>query len=280
MRKKKTTRPKQRRRFDRRQTRKFMVAGSVCLIAILAFATAAGPWRSSFSKTRVGALFFSPPPPPPIPAPNSPSKEYIYAGGKLVATEEPNPLVAPASLVAATISSSRIDLTWPAAPNAHHYQVERAPNLGGTYSVVNSNVATTSYSDTTVTSINAYLYRVRSADAIGNLSAPSSIDVATAITYTDDPLTQGTTPIKAQHVTELRQAVNAVRATANLTAATWTDSSLTGVAIKAVHIQELRTNLDQALTALGLATSAYTDPSLTGVLIKKVHLDELRQRVK
>ena len=280
MRKKKTTRPKQRRRFDRRQTRKFMVAGSVCLIAILAFATAAGPWRSSFSKTRVGALFFSPPPPPPIPAPNSPSKEYIYAGGKLVATEEPNPLVAPASLVAATISSSRIDLTWPAAPNAHHYQVERAPNLGGTYSVVNSNVATTSYSDTTVTSINAYLYRVRSADAIGNLSAPSSIDVATAITYTDDPLTQGTTPIKAQHVTELRQAVNAVRAAANLTAVTWTDSSLTGVAIKAVHIQELRTNLDQALTALGLATSAYTDPSLTGVLIKKVHLDELRQRVK
>jgi hypothetical protein len=198
----------------------------------------------------------------------------------LVATEEPNPLVAPASLVADTFSSSRIDLTWAAAPNAHHYQVERGPNLGGTFTVVNSNVTTTAYSDTTVTSVNAYLYRVRSADAVGNLSPPSGIDVATAITFTDDPLSQNTTAIKAPHVTELRQAVNAVRATANLAPATWTDSSLTNVTIKAVHIQELRTNLDQALTALGLATSAYTDSSLAGIAIKKVHVDEVRQRVK
>lgn len=280
MRKKKTTRPKQRRRFNRRQTRKFTVVGSICLIAVLGLATAAGPWRSSFSKTRVGALFFSPPPPAPIPSPNSPSKEYIYAGGRLVATEEPNPLLAPANLVADTFSSARIDLTWTAAPGAHHYQVERAPNLGGTYSVVNSNVTTTSYSDTTVTSVNAYLYRVRSADANGNLSAPGSIDVATAITFTDNPLIAGTTTIKAQHVTELRQAVNAVRAAANLSAATWTDASLTNVAIKAVHIQELRTNLDLALSTLGYTPAPYTDTSLAGILIKKVHVDELRQRVK
>jgi hypothetical protein len=277
---KKTLRSPQHRRSNRRKSPRYVALGSACLIAVLAFVTVAGPWRASFRETRVGSLFFSPPPPVPIPSPNSPSKEYIYAGGKLIATEEPNPLVAPASLVADTFSSSRIDLTWSAAPNAHHYQVERAPNLGGTFSVVNANVATTTYSDTTVTSVNAYLYRVRSADAVGNLSPPSSIDVATAISFTDNPITQGTTLIKAQHVTELRQAVNAVRATANLTAATWTDTSLTNVTIKAVHIQELRTNLDQALTALGLATSAYTDPSLTGVLIKKVHVDEIRQRVK
>jgi hypothetical protein len=276
---KKTTRSEQRSRFNRQKTRKYVVIGSACLIAVFAFATVAGPWRASFSKTRVGSLFFSPPP-PPIPPAGSPSKEYVYAGGKLIATEEPNPLVAPASLIADTFSSSRIDLTWAAAPNAHHYQVERALNLGGTFTVVNSNVTTTTCSDTTVTSVNAYLYRVRSADAIGNLSPPSGIDVATAITYTDDPLSQNTTTIKAQHVTELRQAVNAVRATANLAAATWTDSSLTNVTIKAVHIQELRTNLDQALTALGLATSSYTDPSLAGVLIKKLHVDEIRQRVK
>jgi hypothetical protein len=278
MRKKKTTRPKQRRRFDRRQTRKFTVVGSICLIAILGLATAAGPWRSSFSKTRVGALFFSPP--PPIPAPNSPSKEYIYAGGRLVATEEPNPLLAPANLVADTFSSARIDLTWTAAPGAHHYQIERAPNLGGTYSVVNSNVTTTNYSDTTVTSVNAYLYRVRSADANGNLSGPGSIDVATAITFTDNPVVTGVTQIKAQHVTELRQAVNAVRAAANLSAATWTDASLTNVAIKAVHIQELRTNLDLALSTLGYTPAPYTDTSLAGIPIKKIHVDELRQRVK
>jgi hypothetical protein len=200
----------------------------------------------------------------------------------LIATEEPNPMVAPTNLIANTFSSAQIDVTWTAAPGAHHYQVERAPNLGGTFTVVNSNVVGTSYSDTTVTSINAYLYRVRTADAVGNLSPPSGIDVATAITFTDNPLTVGTTLVKAVHVTELRQAVNAVRAAANLTAATWTDPTLTAgtTAIKEVHVTELRTNLDAAWTALGIATSAYTDPSLTGIAIKKVHIDEVRQRVK
>jgi hypothetical protein len=266
------------RRFGGQKNRRYVLVGSMSLIAILALASVAGPWRP-LSRTRVGSLFFSPP--PPVPPPNSPSKEYIYAGGRLVATEEPNPMAAPTNLIADTFSATQIDLTWTAAPNAHHYQVERASNLGGTFTVLNSNVTTTSFTDTTVTSINAYLYRVRSADAGGNLSAPGSIDVATAITFTDDPLSIGVTPIKAQHVTELRQAVNAIRATANLSAATWTDTMLnSSVSVKAVHITELRTNLDQALTALGLPVSGYTDASLSGVLIKKVHLDELRQRVQ
>src|SRR5215207_3867338 len=207
MSKKNTKRPPQRRR--RVLGRRYVLVGSVALIAVLGLATAAGPWRTSLSRTRVGSLFFSPPPPPP---PGSPSKEYIYAGGRLIATEEPNPMVAPTNLIADTFSSARIDLTWTAAPGAHHYQVERAPNLGGTFTVVNSNVAGTTYQDTTVTSVNAYLYRVRTADAVGNLSLPSGIDVATAITFTDNPLTVGTTPVKVVHLTELRQAVNAVRA--------------------------------------------------------------------
>jgi hypothetical protein len=215
-----------------------------------------------------------------LPSPGSPSKEYIYAGGRLIATEEPNPLVAPTSVVADTFSGTQVDISWSAAPNAHHYQVERANNLGGSFTIVNSNVSTTSYSDSTVSAVNAYLYRVRSADAGGNLSAPSGIDVATAISFTDNPLTVGTTLIKAQHVTELRQAVNAVRATANLSVVTWTDTTLTNVTVKAVHVQELRTNLDEGLTALGLPVNSYTDSSLSGVAIKKVHIDEIRQRVK
>jgi len=83
-------------------------------------------------------------------------------------------------------------------------------------------------------------------------------------------------------VTELRQAVNAVRAAANLGAVTWTDPTLTAgtTTVQAVHVTELRSNLDAALTALGISTSAYTDPSLTNVAIKKVHVDEVRQRVK
>lgn len=279
MSKNKTARSRGRWPFSRGKNRKWTVIGSVCLIVVLGAVTIAGPWGTAPGIRRVRALFISPPP-PPIPPPNSPSKEYIYAGGRLIATEEPNPLVAPTGLVADTFSGTQVNVTWVAAPNAHHYQVERAPNLGGTFTVLNSNVATTTYTDSTVTAVNAYLYRVRSADASGNLSAPGNLDVATAITFTDVPVTAGTTLIKAQHVTELRQAVNAVRATANLSAATWTDATLTNVIVKAVHVQELRTNLDAALTALGLTTSSYTDSSLTGVAIKSVHIDEIRQRVK
>lgn len=263
------------RRIAPAKKRKYLLVGSACFAVILGLATVAGPWWASMSKTSVRSVFFSPPP-----LPGSPSKEYVYAGGRLIATEEPNPLAAPTNLVADTFSNSRIDLTWTAAPNAHHYQVERANNLGGAFTVLDSNVTTTTFTDNSVTSVNAYLYRVRSADAVGNLSPPGSIDVATAITFTDTPLTVGSTLIKAQHVTELRQAVNAVRAAASLSAATWTDTTLTNVTIKAVHVQELRTNLDQALSALGLPVNGYTDPSLSGAVVKKAHIDELRQRVE
>lgn len=278
MSKKNTKRAENRRSRTRR--RQYVLVGSVLLIAVLGVATVAGPWRTSLSRTRIGSLFFSPP--PPIPPANNPSKEYIYAGGRLIATEEPNPMVAPTNVVADTFSGGRIDLTWTAAPGAHHYQVERATNLGGTFAVLDSNVTTASYQDNTVTSVNAYLYRVRTADASGNLSTPSGIDVATAITFTDNPLTVNSTPVKAVHMTELRQAVNAVRAAANLSATTWTDPTLTGgtTTLKAVHVQELRTSLDAALTTLGITPSAYTDSSLAGTAIKKVHLEEVRQRVE
>src|SRR6266404_7711449 len=51
----------------------------------------------------------------------SPSKEYIYAGGRLVATEEPTTttsLSAPTNLRATTSSSTSIHITWSSAVNA------------------------------------------------------------------------------------------------------------------------------------------------------------------
>ncbi|HEV8428727.1 MAG TPA: hypothetical protein VGQ41_12575, partial [Pyrinomonadaceae bacterium] len=163
---KKTARSRGRWSLGRVKNRKWTLIGSVCLIVALGAVTVAGPWGTAPGIRRVRALFYSPP--PPLPSPGSPSKEYIYAGGRLIATEEPNPLVAPTSVVADTFSGTQVDISWSAAPNAHHYQVERANNLGGSFTIVNSNVSTTSYSDSTVSAVNAYLYRVRSADAGGN----------------------------------------------------------------------------------------------------------------
>jgi hypothetical protein len=258
--------------------RRLLVIGTSFLMVLLVI-TAAGPWAGS---QRVGSLFFSPP--PPLPSESNPSKEYIYGGGRLIATEEPFPLAAPANLVAGTVSSVQVSITWSASPNAHHYQVERASNFGGTFTVLNPNVAGTSFTDNSVSAVNAYLYRVKAADAGGTLSAPSNIDLATAITFEDDPFPQSPTLtlVKAQHVLQLRQAVNAARATANLSAATWEQTQLlpSATTIMANDIQELRNKLDEALSVLGLPTGGYTDSSLSGEVIKKDHIKDLRDRLK
>jgi hypothetical protein len=109
----------------------------------------------------------------------------------------------------------------------------------------------------------------------------TSLDNAASISFTDDPLIAGVTNIKAQHINELRAAVNAVRAKAGLAQASWTDPSLQGVAVKAVHIMELRQNLNQALQAMGFTPPVYTDSTLSpGVIVKKVHIEELRQALR
>jgi len=100
--------------------------------------------------------------------------------------------------------------------------------------------------------------------------------------FTDDTIMVGQTTAKAQHILELRQAVDAMRAVAGLSGASWSDPALApGDPIRAVHIIELRTFLDDAATRLGFSTSPYTEPGLTtGFIIKRIHIQELRQRIR
>ena len=137
-----------------------------------------------------------------------------------------------------------------------------------------------SFSDAGLSPNTTYLYLVRATDG-SNVSPSSNTDLATTILFTDDPVAPASTIIKAVHVTELRTAVNAVRAAAGLPDATFTDAVSAGVFMKAIHITELRSNLDAARTALGLTAAPYTDPALAaGVIIKAVHIRDLRSRVK
>jgi hypothetical protein len=101
--------------------------------------------------------------------------------------------------------------------------------------------------------------------------------------FTDDTLVVGVTTAKAQHIIELRQAVDAMRAVAGLGPAPWTDATLTpfSFVIKAIHILELRSYLDDAAGRLGYPTTPYTDPSLSaGFTAKRIHIEELRQRIR
>lgn len=114
------------------------------------------------------------------------------------------------------------------------------------------------------------------------LSKPNAFAYLPTV-FTDNLLVANVTTVQAQHIIELRQAVDALRAVAGLSGAPWTEPSLVpGVTpIRAVHIQELRTFLDDVMTRLGYATQPYTDPGLTtGYSIKRVHIEELRQRVR
>ena len=100
--------------------------------------------------------------------------------------------------------------------------------------------------------------------------------------FTDDSIIVGQTTVKAQHIIELRQAVDAMRAVVGLGGAPWTDPALAaGGTIRAIHILDLRTYLDDAASRLGYSTSPYTDPALTtGYSIKRMHIEELRQRIR
>ena len=102
-------------------------------------------------------------------------------------------------------------------------------------------------------------------------------------TFTDNTLVAGVTTAKAQHILELRQVADALRAVAGLGPASWTDPTLppASVFIKAVHITELRSNLESAVMLLGYSGASYTDPALnSGVVIKRIHIEELRQRIR
>ena len=181
----------------------------------------------------------------------------------------------PTGVSATAQTTTSILVTWSASAGATSYQVHRrAP--GGAFQEI-ATPATTSLADTVAAGA-AYAYFVRAVNGSGP-SADSAIDVATTITFTDHPLTSGVR-VKADHLSQLRTAVNYVRTLANLGAAGFTDNAAAGVIVKAVHITEIRTALDAALTQLGVTLSSYADGSLNGVTIKTVHVQEIRSRVE
>jgi hypothetical protein len=220
------------------------------------------------------------------------SKEYVYAGGRLVATEEPaaapTPTPAgspPTNLVAAATSASSVSLSW-TAPGAGvlGYVVERRAASGA--QEIPTGSSSTSFNDTTPSGDYAYLYRVKAVYA-GGASLYSNQDLATTVMFTDNSL-RGVT-IKAVHLTELRRAVNAVRRLVpNLGDAPWTypdPVSSPAPQRRAVYLEDvtdLRARLDEALGPLGLPAGGYPSiPTLArGAVVNADHFEQIRQRVR
>jgi YD repeat-containing protein len=189
-------------------------------------------------------------------------------------------LPAPSSL-AATAAGTSATISWGAVSGANHYELERRSNGGGFAKV--QDVYGTSWTNSGLVYGTAYVYRARAVDSGGGVGAYSNNDVATAMSFT--PITAYSTGVAGAHLTELLNAVNAVRAANGWAAVSWsqilspsTAAPATGAYIWAEHITALRTTLDQALTALGIATQSYTDP--TPSFIRAVHINDIRNRLQ
>src|SRR6266571_1309647 len=153
---------------------------------------------------------------------NSPSKEYVYAGGRLVATEEPTgsstgSATAPTNLNVTANTVGQINLSWNWSPAAgetlDHFIVERSQTING--SPVTFTSTSTTFPDSlqfgSVSSIGGvtppvvtYLYRVKAVNTAGSTSNPGNFDLVTTISFAQDPIQKHVTIINKQDLAELR----------------------------------------------------------------------------
>ncbi len=122
--------------------------------------------------------------------------------------------------------------------------------------------------------------------AVAAGTAASGIDFVLAAeppVFTDDPLVSGATPVKAVHLTELRQAVALLRARFGLPPTAWTDAvpAPRATAIKAVHITELRAALSEVHGAAGIPAPDFAAPVTGGgqAVVTAAAISELRAAV-
>jgi hypothetical protein len=184
----------------------------------------------------------------------------------------------PTGVIATATTLSNVNVSWTPVGGLT-YEVVRAS--AGPYATLTTNAANP-YPDGTVTAGTSYVYKVRAIDASLRVSPFSTPDAATTKFFLDDPLVVQGTTVKAQHIIELRQAVNMLRAAASLGAGSFADPAPTSLFVQKLHIDQLRTALDQARSALGLPAIGYTDPTINAAstLIKAAHIVDLRNGVK
>lgn len=185
------------------------------------------------------------------------------------------PFGPPANVSATATGTSSVAISWSPVSGATSYRIYRTTSVGIAYSQIGTSLGTT-FGDSGRSANTTYLYKIAS-DNGAQISAMSAADAATTIVFTDNALTG--IAVKALHVTQLRTAVNAMRTAAGLSAAVFTDPTLTNATrIKRIHLIELRLALDAARSMIGLPAISYTDPTITAgtTKVKAAHWSEVR----
>ena len=114
----------------------------------------------------------------------------------------------------------------------------------------------------------------------------SSIGKTFTITVSNPPWGRGNrvssnSTVLATDLTQLRTAVNVMRTYYGLSAAAWTDSTITAgtTVIKAVHFKELQTAISQILSVQGQTTISWENIAAGGK-IKASHINQIREAIE
>jgi hypothetical protein len=184
---------------------------------------------------------------------------------------------APTNLTVTGTTNTTITLSWTPVPGINGYWLERAESMSGPFLQAGNAFFNTVITDFGLDPHRAYVYRLR-AVASGNASPPSNMAVGTTVTFEFNQVQSQ--PIRAQHLDDVRTAINAVRHAANLPAAVWARDPLNNLVIRASDVQEARNRLNEALTVLQIPVLAYQDPILNiGITpIRAAHLEQLQLR--
>lgn len=143
--------------------------------------------------------------------------------------------------------------------------------------------AGTTFTDAFVHAGFTYVYRIRAFDTQGVPSDLSAADFATLVTFTAPepiPAPSGSlTLIRGVYVSELRQAIDSVRAAAGLPAA-WQSYAPPAGLITAEIFTQLQARLNEARAVLLLPDVIFSDPVGAGQMIRRSCVNDLRAGVK
>jgi hypothetical protein len=137
----------------------------------------------------------------------------------------------------------------------------------------------TGYLDTyQVIADKTYAYYIQALDVNGVMSPPSNVEIATTMTFADDPLHSGL-PISGAYYGTLRKAIDALRRTAGLPLV-WTSYGPATGPVTANDMIVMRTALDEGRAALGLRPVLYHIGISAYAPIRAQDLQDVREGVK
>ena len=194
--------------------------------------------------------------------------------------------ISPPTNVVATASGSVVTITWTPTTGVDGYNIQRKVSSAAWAPAGSVNGASTSFSvDTPSAPTGVVLYRVLSRVGTAT-SQPSNNDVAWVGTFSDDPIATSApySGIKAEHITQIRAAVNALLDIATqlpvYTSGQLDPNGLRGQVVDHSDFVSLMQNLNVARAYAGLASKSFRVTPATAEAISRTQIEDLRLGLK